>query len=69
MGRLIEYTLVSADGVFSNLKLLGNLVAYRDDAYYRDGLDVLSSSTAMLYVRKTYETFAKTWPGREHPWG
>ncbi len=68
MGRIIEYTLVSADGVFSNPKLVGNLAAYRDDAYYRDGLGTLSSSAAMLYGRKTYEIFSKTWPGRDHPW-
>jgi dihydrofolate reductase len=68
MGRIIEYTLVSADGVFSDPHLVGNLVSYRDDAYYRDGLGVLRSSDAMLYGRKTYEAFAKIWPGRDHPW-
>ncbi len=68
MGRIIEYTLVSADGVFSNPQLVGNLVSFRDDAYYRDGLGVLRSSAAMLYGRKTYEAFSKTWPGRDHPW-
>lgn len=59
---------MSAGGVFSNLKLTGNLAAYRDDAYYRDGLGILNSSAAMLYGRKTWETFVKTWPGRDHLW-
>ena len=62
MGRIIEYTLVSTDGVFSNPKLVGNLAAYRDDAYYRDGLGIVSSRAAMLYGRTTCEMFAK--PGR-----
>ncbi len=68
MGRIIEYTLVSADGVFSHPQLVGNLASYREDAYYRDGLGVLRSTVAMLYGRKTYEAFSKTWPGRDHPW-
>lgn len=48
MSRIIVYTLVSADGVFSNHQLVANLTTYRDDAYYRDGLGVLSASAAML---------------------
>lgn len=68
MSRIIVYTLVSADGVFSNPQLVGNLASYRDDAYYRDGLGVLTASTAMLYGRKTYEAFSRTWPARDHPW-
>jgi dihydrofolate reductase len=68
MGRIIEYTLVSADEVFSNPQLVENLVSYRDDAYYRDGLGLLRSSVAMLYGRKTYQAFSKTWPERDHPW-
>ena len=63
MSRIIVYTLVSADGVFSNPQLVANLTTYRDDAYYGDGLGVLSASAAMLYGRKTYEAFSKTWPG------
>jgi len=68
MSRIIVYTLVSADGVFSNPQLVANLATYRDDAYYQDGLGVLSASAAMLYGRKTYEAFSRTWPGRDHPW-
>ncbi len=67
MGRIIEYTLVSADGVFSTPQI-GSFMAYRDEAYFRDGQDVLMASEAMLYGRKTYEDFAKIWPGRDHPW-
>jgi dihydrofolate reductase len=64
LGRIIEYTLISADGVFSNPQF----GSFRDDAYFRDGLDVLMACEAMLYGRKTYEGFAKLWPGRDHPW-
>ena len=55
MGRIIEYTLVSADGVFSTQQI-GSFMAYRDEAYYRDGQDVLMASEAMLYGRKTMRT-------------
>ncbi len=29
---------------------------------------MLSASATMLYGRKTYEAFSKTWSGRDHPW-
>jgi dihydrofolate reductase len=45
-----------------------DLLAYRDDAYLRDGLGVLSSSEAMLYGRTVYDSFAERWPARDHPW-
>ena len=68
MGRIIEYTLVSADGVFSNPKLVGNLAPYRDDAYYRDGLGILSSSARDALRPQDVRDVCKTWPGRDHPW-
>jgi dihydrofolate reductase len=67
MGRIIEYSLVSADGVFSGDRFL-ELLDYRDDAYLRDGFGVLSASQAMLYGRTVYESFAQRWPGLDHPW-
>lgn len=68
MGRkIIEYTLVSADGVFAD-EGTRRFFAYRDDAYYRDGLGQLLACGAMLLGRTTYEGFAKLWPGRDHPW-
>ncbi len=48
MSRIIVYTLVSAHEVFSNPQLVGNLATWRDDAYYRDGLGVLSATEGML---------------------
>jgi dihydrofolate reductase len=67
MRKIIEYTLVSVDGVFSDPARLGFL-GYQDDAYLRDGLGQLMACDAMLFGRTTYETFAKAWPGRDHPW-
>ena len=38
MRKVIEYTLISADGVFESPKNWGAL-GFRDEAYLRDGLD------------------------------
>lgn len=67
MRKIIEYTLVSADGVFAGTDISG-FFEYRDDAYLRDGLGQLLACDAMLMGRTTYEGFAKIWPGRTHPW-
>ncbi len=67
MRNIIEYTLVSVDGVFSGADISG-FFEYRDDAYLRDGLGQLLACDAMLMGRNTYEGFAKIWPGRTHPW-
>ena len=58
MRKIIEYTLLSADGVFAGGHL-GELLSYRDDAYLRDGLGQLMSCDAMLMGRTTYEAFAQ----------
>ena len=67
MRKIIEYTLVSVDGVFTGAGISG-FFEYRDDAYLRDGLGQLLACDAMLMGRNTYERFAKTWPGSTHPW-
>jgi dihydrofolate reductase len=67
MRKIIEYTLVSVDGVFAGADTSG-FFAYRDEAYMRDGLGQLLSCEAMLMGRTTYENFARLWPGRSHPW-
>src|SRR5260370_15948515 len=67
MLKIIEYALVSVDGVFSGADISG-FFEYRDDAYLRDGLGQLLACDAMLMGRNTYEGFAKIWPGRTHPW-
>ena len=67
MRKIIEYTLVSIDGVFAGPHVSG-FMDYRDDAYFRDGLGQLMACEAMLMGRTTYEIFATIWPGRIHPW-
>jgi RibD C-terminal domain len=67
MRKIIEYTLVSVDGVFAGTDTSG-FFEYRDEAYLRDGLGQLLSCDAMLMGRTTYENFARIWPGRSHPW-
>lgn len=68
MGKIIEYTLVSVDGVYTDPAGLG-FMRFRDDAYLRDGLGVLSASEAMIMGRRFYEASAKMWQSRlDHPW-
>ena len=67
MRNLIEYTLLSVDGVFAGTDISG-FFEYRDEAYLRDGLGQLLACDALLMGRTTYESFAKLWPGRPHPW-
>ncbi|HEY2503275.1 MAG TPA: hypothetical protein VGI68_18165 [Mycobacterium sp.] len=67
MRKLIEYTLVSLDGVCTGPEVM-RFFQYRDDAYFRDGLGQLLACDAMLMGRTTYEEFAKIWPGSSHPW-
>jgi dihydrofolate reductase len=68
MRKIIEYTLVSIDGVFDGHT--AGFMEFRDDAYLRDGLGLLLACDAMLMGRRTYENFAKVWPARTgaHPW-
>jgi dihydrofolate reductase len=68
MGKIIEYTLVSVDGVHSDPAGLG-FMRFRDEAYLRDGLGVLCACEAMIMGRGVYEEMAKIWPSRpDHPW-
>jgi hypothetical protein len=67
MRKVIEYTLVSADGAFDDPVNLG-FMQYQDDAYMRDGLGLLTACDAMLFGRSTYQIFAKLYQdGRAHP--
>ena len=68
MRKVIEYTLVSADGAFDDPVNLG-FMHYQDDAYLHDGLGLLTACDAMLFGRSTYQIFAKLYQGgRAHPW-
>jgi hypothetical protein len=68
MRKVIEYTLVSADGAFDDPVSQG-FMQYQDDAYMRDGLGLLTACDAMLFGRSTYQIFAKLYQaGGAHPW-
>jgi dihydrofolate reductase len=68
VGNLIEYTLVSVDGVYTDPAGLG-FMRYRDDAYLRDGLGVLCACDAMIMGKGFYDASAKLWSSRPaHPW-
>lgn len=67
MGRVVEYTLVSADGVFEDPR--GVTAEYGDDAYVGDGLGLLAASDAVLFGRRGFEAFARLYaPGRARHW-
>src|SRR5262249_29141396 len=61
--KLIEETLVSADGVFAG-PANPRYLEYRDETYLRDGLGWLLGADAMLYGRTTYEAMSQIWPRR-----
>jgi hypothetical protein len=50
MRKIIEYTLVAADGVFTG-PAIQQFLGYRDEAYFRDGLGQLLACDAMLMGR------------------
>ena len=63
MRKLIESTLVSADGVVGDPPAWA--MEYRDEEVQADALERLSGSDTLLMGRGTYELFAAIWPGQE----
>jgi len=62
MRKIIESTLVSADGVIGDPQAWAT--EYRDKEVQQDALERLSGSDAMLLGRRTYELFVATWPAQ-----
>lgn len=60
MRKIIESTLVSADGVVGSPPLWA--MEFRDEEVTRDALERLSGCDAMLMGRGSYELFAAIWP-------
>jgi len=69
MRKIIEWSYISADGVFEDPIRMG-LWDYQDDAYLRDGLGLLEASDAILLGRSTYEMFVNMFHGSDgaHPY-
>ncbi|MFE9327200.1 dihydrofolate reductase family protein [Nocardia sp. NPDC052278] len=63
--KVIEYVLVSADGVYEDPVGMG-VGEYQDEAYLRDGLGLLTACDAILFGRHTYEAFAKLYGSGNH---
>jgi dihydrofolate reductase len=67
MRKIIEYTLVTLDGVTADPQSWIGPYA-NDEEYVRDALGQVSACEAMLIGRTTYERFAQIWPRRSDPW-
>src|SRR4029077_10561885 len=63
MRKIIEYCLVSADGIVLHDPF--PFRDYDDDAYLWDRLGTFAACDAILWGRTTYERFAKRSPGGE----
>lgn len=62
MGRIIESTYVTLDGIMENPQEWS--LDYFDEEAGGYALDLLTASEALLMGRATYDSFAETWPGR-----
>ncbi|MQY23632.1 dihydrofolate reductase family protein [Nocardia macrotermitis] len=63
--KVIEYVLVSADGVYEDPVGMG-VGKYQNEAYLRDGLGLLTACDAILFGRNTYEAFAELYGNATH---
>lgn len=62
MRKLVESTLVSADGVIGHPPAWA--MEYRDAEVQREALERLAGTDAMLMGRGTYELFSAVWPSQ-----
>ncbi|MBO3747583.1 dihydrofolate reductase family protein [Streptosporangiaceae bacterium NEAU-GS5] len=62
MGKIINSTFVSVDGVINHMDVWH--FAYVDDESDQITLEQLRSCESMLMGRHTYEIYASAWPGR-----
>ena len=62
MGKLIESTFVTFDGVISDPAIWGS--PYWDDEHQAYAGKLIEDADALLLGRETYDTFIKAWPQR-----
>ena len=67
MRKIIESTLMSLDGVFSDPHIWAT--EYFDDEAERQAVELLSTADAMLMGRRTYEFFAAAFPHQTGEYG
>jgi dihydrofolate reductase len=67
MRRIVESTLISLDGVFSDPHVWAN--EYFDQEAEAYALELLSGADAMLMGRRTYEFFAQAFPHQTGEYG
>jgi dihydrofolate reductase len=62
MGKLIESTFVTLDGVIGDPHVWG--MPYWDGEHHGYGATLMADAEALLLGRETYEAFAEVWPQR-----
>jgi dihydrofolate reductase len=60
MGKLIESTFVTLDGVINDPQVWGS--PYWDEQHQGYAMTLLEPAESLLLGRETYEAFAETWP-------
>jgi dihydrofolate reductase len=63
MGKIINSTFVSIDGVINHMEVWH--FGYLDDEFTQIALEQLQASEALLMGRHTYEVYATSWPQRD----
>ena len=63
MGKLINSTFVSIDGVINHMEVWH--FGYVDDESQRIALEQLQASEVLLLGRHTYDVYASSWPNRD----
>jgi dihydrofolate reductase len=63
MGRIVNSTFVSIDGVINHMEVWH--FAYIDDESQQIALEQLQASEAMLMGRNTYDVYASSWSKRD----
>jgi dihydrofolate reductase len=63
MGKIINSTFVSVDGVINHMEVWH--FAYIDDESQQIALEQLQASESLLMGRNTYDVYASSWPNRD----